>query len=94
MAHNLRRVGLAFENTEKYQSDDPSARRCMYELCATTGYGEPNSTKVVLNKAVTAKGARCLDGSPAVYNILTGWGDGKTKWIIHFQGRFYCVGLC
>lgn len=35
---------------------------------------------------LTAKNARCLDGSPAIYYFLPGQGDGANKWVIYHEG--------
>jgi hypothetical protein len=44
----------------------------------------PNATEVV--------DATCLDGSPPLYYISPGWGDGASKWQIHHEGGAWCGG--
>ncbi|GER46901.1 pectinacetylesterase family protein [Striga asiatica] len=43
----------------------------------------------ILSDAV-AKGAVCLDGSPAGYHYSKGFGDGKNNWIIYLPGGGWC----
>ena len=51
-----------------------------------------NSTgvRVILTDAVGQTGARCLDGTPPIYYIRKGSGDGANKWYIHHQGGGWC----
>ncbi|CAK9004260.1 Pectin acetylesterase 5 [Durusdinium trenchii] len=48
--------------------------------------------KVELTEAA-AKGAVCLDGSPAAYYLLKGTGDGINKWYVHHEGGGWCESL-
>ncbi|KAL1519519.1 hypothetical protein AB1Y20_023034 [Prymnesium parvum] len=45
---------------------------------------------VTLADAVQELGARCLDGTPAIYYFRKGTGDGINKWYIHHQGGGWC----
>ncbi len=45
---------------------------------------------VVHNSANTA---RCIDGSPPAYYHRSGFGDGKDRWIIFFEGGGWCYDL-
>lgn len=44
----------------------------------------PNSTSV--------PNAVCLDGSPPLYYVSPGFGDGVDKWEIHMEGGAWCRG--
>ena len=46
---------------------------------------------VFLKDAATNDMAVCLDGTPGVYYIAKGTGDGVNKWYIHHEGGGWCV---
>lgn len=46
----------------------------------------------LLPDAAKARGAVCLDGSPAGYYFREGVGAGKDKWLLVFNGGGWCVG--
>lgn len=48
------------------------------------------ATATFLTEYVESTGARCLDGSPAVYYWRPGTGDGAKKWYLHQQGGGWC----
>ena len=53
--------------------------------------GLPNYTAVRLWPNATAvENALCLDGSPPLYYISPGWGDGADKWQLHHEGGAWC----
>jgi len=53
---------------------------------------EPNRKfQLVLHDTKT--GAMCLDGSPAGMYYSKGFGTGKNKTIIHFEGGGWCFGM-
>lgn len=51
-----------------------------------------NVTLTLLPDAV-AKGAVCLDGSPAGYYYRMGSGSGAMKWILHMEGGGWCFSF-
>ena len=38
------------------------------------------------------KHAKCLDGSPPLYFLKRGFGDGANKWYVHHEGGGWCIG--
>lgn len=46
-----------------------------------------------LDKAIYTRKAACLDGSPPVYWISKGWGDGADRWLIFHEGGAWCISL-
>jgi len=46
-----------------------------------------------LAEAAQSKGAVCLDGTPGVYYLEEGSGDGVDKWYIHHQGGGWCESM-
>ena len=53
---------------------------------------DDNTTAIAVNLSSYAEttGARCLDGTPAVYYFRKGVGSGANKWYIHHQGGGWC----
>ena len=53
---------------------------------------DDNTTAIAVNLSsyVETTGARCLDGTPAVYYFRKGVGSGANKWYIHHQGGGWC----
>ena len=55
--------------------------------------GYPPWTAVRLWPNMTSvENAVCLDGSPPLYYVSPGWGDGADKWQIHHEGGAWCGG--
>jgi len=48
-------------------------------------------TAVFLKTAAQADNAVCLDGTPGVFYLAKGTGDGVNKWYIHHEGGGWCV---
>lgn len=59
-----------------------------YYLRATSGGGGPGA-----NIFSCASACRCLDGSPPGYYLEKGYGNGASRWIVHFQGGAWCVSF-
>ncbi|KAG6482398.1 hypothetical protein ZIOFF_059029 [Zingiber officinale] len=45
----------------------------------------PALVELTLVHDAEAKGALCLDGSPAAYHLTKGFGSGSDKWIVHLE---------
>jgi len=46
-----------------------------------------------LTNYVESFGARCLDGTPGIYYLQPGSGNGTHKWYIHHMGGGWCVNI-
>ncbi|XP_042431212.1 pectin acetylesterase 5-like isoform X2 [Zingiber officinale] len=53
----------------------------------------PALVELTLVHDAEAKGALCLDGSPAAYHLTKGFGSGSDKWIVHLEGGGWCLSL-
>ena len=60
------------------------------QISADTRVNNSTAKAVFLTEYVESSGARCLDGSPAVYYFRPGTGSGATKWYLHHQGGGWC----
>lgn len=47
------------------------------------------ATRLFANRT-TDPTALCLDGSPPLYYVSPGWGDGATKYLLHMEGGAWC----
>ena len=53
--------------------------------------GWPNWTATwIFNNMTTVHDANCLDGSPPLYYVSPGFGDGADKWQLHHVGGAWC----
>ena len=60
------------------------------EQNACSSPASPMEGSIALPTHALMQGASCLDGSPPVYYIRTGSGDGADKWILHLMGGAWC----
>lgn len=73
--------------------DDGQTKSCNtkpVEVTHSPDYVPSAQSNVFLDLA-KYPGARCNDGSPAVYGIRPGFGIGKNRWIIHLEGGGACA---
>ncbi|CAJ1458987.1 unnamed protein product [Effrenium voratum] len=54
---------------------------------AVTGPSNPS-----LAPRQSVPGTQCIDGSPANLYLAHGYGDGRRKWVVFFQGGGWCTG--
>jgi len=59
---------------------------------SSVGNVVPEQSSTVL-QFVHHDNARCLDGSPPAYYIRKGYGEGRDKWIVFFEGGGWCYDL-
>lgn len=52
-----------------------------------------NWTLTLLTEAARTNGALCLDGTAPGYYVEAGWGDGASRWLLHWQGGGWCTSL-
>lgn len=79
-------------DSNKQSNQHVSGIRCATEkeTSLRTGYPQDFKYKRYVVRDAVRKGALCLDGSPAVFFHRRGQGDGKSKWVIFFDGGAWC----
>jgi len=62
--------------------------------CSQVGFiaGGP-ATGHFMTEAADSLGAKCLDGTPGLYYLQEGSGDGLHKWYIHHEGGGWCESM-
>ncbi|KAL6556498.1 hypothetical protein OROGR_005786 [Orobanche gracilis] len=54
-------------------------------------YGQHSvAVNITIVEDAVAKGALCLDGSPAGYHYSEGFGDGANNWLVYLAGGGWC----
>lgn len=71
-------------------------RRTVYSVyskdTAPDSCGKRRGKLVLLNDTITSF-PRCIDGSLPGYYIRNGYGEGRSKWIVYFEGGGWCFDL-
>jgi hypothetical protein len=62
--------------------------------CSQEGFSAGGSAQGYwMTDAADNLGAKCLDGTPGVYYLQEGSGDGANKWYIHHEGGGWCESM-
>jgi len=62
--------------------------------CSQEGFSAGGAAQgYFMKEAAETKGAVCLDGTPGLYYLQEGSGDGANKWYIHHEGGGWCESM-